>query len=95
MKRVLNVNEIAESLGIPVSTAAFGVKTLEEAGLIFSELQPGIRGSMKLCSRLCDNIAIKLYNPESTKHENIVHINMPIGNYVDCRVASHLWDRGQ
>lgn len=86
-EKSLNVNEIAESLGIPVSTAAFGVKTLEEAGLIFSELQPGIRGSMKLCSRLCDNVSIKLFNPERSRNENTVIINMPIGNYVDCRVA--------
>ena len=49
-KNSLNVNEISEKLGIPASSAALNVKVLEEADLIHTELQPGTRGSMKLCS---------------------------------------------
>ena len=39
----LNVNEIAETLDLPVSTTALNIKILEEAGLVLTELQPGIR----------------------------------------------------
>ena len=85
-EKSLNINEIAESLKIPVSTAALGVRTLEEAGLIFSELQPGIRGSMKVCSRLCDNVNITLYDADERSHINTVYVNMPIGNFVDCEI---------
>ena len=49
--RSMNVNELAEALSMPVSTAALNVRQLEEAGLISTEIQPGIRGAMKLCSR--------------------------------------------
>ena len=48
--RSMNVNELAEALSMPVSTAALNVRQLEEAGLISTEIQPGIRGAMKLCS---------------------------------------------
>jgi len=80
----LNVNEISEHLGIPTSSAALNVKILEEAGLIHTELQPGVRGSMKVCSRKRDIIKI-LLKPNSDFHGNTQYINMPIGNYVDCQ----------
>ena len=44
------INEIAEALGIPASTAALNVRVLEEAGLIMTSPVPGNRGTAKLCS---------------------------------------------
>ncbi len=82
----LNVNEISECLNIPASTAAVNVKVLEEAGLIHTELQPGARGSMKLCSRKRDIIRMVLKS-YSSSHDNSHFINMPIGSYVDCKAA--------
>ena len=58
--RSMNVNELADALGMPVSTAALNVRQLEEAGLISSEIQPGIRGAMKLCSRRIDSVSMHL-----------------------------------
>lgn len=83
----LNVNELAEKLNIPVSTAALNIKILEDAGLVFTELQPGIRGSMKLSSRVCDRINFELYNSQRNNLDNTTFINMPIGNYTNCKVA--------
>lgn len=82
----LNVNEISEHLGIPTSSAALNVKILEEAGLIHTELQPGVRGTMKVCSRKRDVIKI-LLKQNSDFNENRQYINMPIGNYVDCKAV--------
>ena len=48
-KEPICVNEIAEILEIPPSSAALHVRVLQEANLIRTELKPGIRGSMKLC----------------------------------------------
>jgi len=81
-----NINEIAERLDMPVSTAAMNVKMLEDADLIRTELQPGIRGSMKLCSRKIDVVHINLTTPENNL-SNHFEINMPIGNYVDCKIS--------
>jgi len=82
----LNVIEIAEKLGMPISTAALNIKILENAGLIFTELQPGIRGSMKLCSRHCDKIHIELYPAEHPGSRRIQICSMPVGNYTDCQI---------
>ena len=83
----LSVNEIAEKLNIPVSTAAVNIKMLEDSGLVFTELQPGICGSMKVSSRVYDKIVIKLHNPKAHLLDNTVYINMPIGNYFDCKTT--------
>lgn len=84
--RSLNVNEISEALSIPASTAALNVKVLEEAGIIHTELQPGTRGSMKLCS-IKRGLITMVLNSSFIDHENSTFIHMPIGNYVDCQVT--------
>lgn len=81
----LNVNEIAERLSIPASTAATHVKLLEEAGLIKTSLQRGIRGSMKLCTKVLAELEVKLQTTEDESSHCEV-INMPIGNFVDYKV---------
>lgn len=81
----MNINEIAECLSIPQSSAAAHVKVLEETNLIKTSLQPGIRGSMKLCSKLIDTIDISLDSLIENKERSEM-IHMPIGNYVDYQV---------
>lgn len=81
----LNINEIAELLSIPASSAAAHIKVLEEAGLIATSLKPGIRGSMKLSEKILDQIEITLTTVQNVK-EKIEVIDMPIGNYVDYQV---------
>jgi Predicted transcriptional regulator len=83
LKEQLNVNEIAEKLNIPASSAAMHVKVLEEAKLIRTELKPGVRGSMKVCIKQIDEILFQLWQEEK---ENEEVINMPIGNFVDYEV---------
>ena len=56
----LNINEIAERLNLPQSSAAAHVKVLEGAGLIKTSLKPAVRGSMKVCSRLLSAFQVEL-----------------------------------
>ena len=79
----LNINEIAERLMLPQSSAAAHVKVLEEAGLIKTTLQPGIRGSMKVCSKLLDGFSVDFIS-KMERESTIIH--MPIGNFVDYQV---------
>ena len=55
-----SVNELARELDMPVSTVALNVQVLEKAGLIVCDTQPGVRGTLKLCSRRIDQIMIDL-----------------------------------
>jgi predicted transcriptional regulator len=82
----LNVNELSEMLNIPFSTAAVNVKKLEDSGLISTEMVPG-RGSQKVNSKKYDRIVILLGETEP-QPENIVTMEMGIGEYTDCEVES-------
>ena len=96
--RPMNVNELAEALDLPVSTAALSVRQLEEAGLIKTEIQPGIRGAMKLCSRRVESVSMRL-TPEIENGVSALTLQLPIGSYSiaegitpDCgMVSEHAW----
>jgi predicted transcriptional regulator len=81
-----SVNEIAEALDMPATTAALHINQLEKAGLIRTELKPASRGLQKICVRLFDQVVITLPAGE-LPHENTIDIVMPIGAYVDCSVT--------
>lgn len=78
-----NVNEIAEKLTIPASSAAMHVKVLEEAGLIETELKAAARGSMKVCRKAVSSVYVSL---QTRKQEKAECISMPVGNFVDYHV---------
>ena len=78
--RSMSVGELSQQLDIPMSTAALAVKILEEAGFIVTEAQPGVRGSVKLCSRRLDTMSVHLV-PENRKEENVLALHMPLGGY--------------
>lgn len=78
-----NVNEIAELLQIPASSAAMHVRVLEEARLIETELRTAVRGSMKVCKKTVRGVFLDF---RQEVEENAERIHMPIGNYVDYHV---------
>ena len=96
--KAMNVNELADALSLPVSTAALNVRQLEEAGLIHTEIQPGIRGAMKLCSHKIESVSMRL-TPEAQDDSNSVTLQLPIGSYsaaegirTECgMVSDHAW----
>jgi len=96
--RAMNVGELAQALDIPVSTAALNVRQLEEAGLIASEIQPGIRGAMKLCARRVDSVSVRLI-PDPEEAGGALTLRLPIGSYCAARgikaecgmISEHAW----
>lgn len=78
--RSMSVGELSETLDIPMSTTALAVKTLEEAGLITTETQPGARGAMKLCSRRIDTMSVRL-DPETETENNVLAMHIQLGGY--------------
>lgn len=93
------VNELAQMLGIPASTAALHVRVLEEAGLIFTERQPGTRGMSKMCCRLIDDVETLLDGACFLSHDPARYItySLPIGSFADCELQDYcglLTERG-
>lgn len=84
--QLLNVSEIAEALGVPLSTANLHIKGLEDAGLLLTEFKPAVRGLQKVCARAYETIVIQLPHSRSLD-QNTAEFTMPVGAYVDCRVA--------
>lgn len=84
---LLNVSEIAEALGSPISTATRDISILEEAGLLRSELKPASRGLQKVCMRVHDTILIELPARDGAPDEQEIEISMPIGAYAECDVV--------
>jgi len=75
-----SINDVAEALNLPPSTAAAQIKILEEAGLIYSELQSASHGLQKICTRIYDNVLVQL--PHVTlPSSNVVDVSMPVGAY--------------
>lgn len=84
--KIASVSEIAVALDIPTSTAALHVETLEEAGLIRTEMAPASRGLQKVCMRMHDKIILDLPVHEAPREQG-VEISMPIGAYTDCQIT--------
>jgi predicted transcriptional regulator len=82
-----NIVDIAEKLRLPVSTVASNIKVLENAGLIFTEIQPASRGTMKVCTRTFDDVHMNLnVNTGYNNPKDCYEIEMPVGCYTDCKV---------
>ena len=52
----LNVNQIAEMLGLPQSTIATNIQILEDAELIATEIIKASKGQQKICSARFDEV---------------------------------------
>ena len=95
-KNVMSVNEISQTLNMPISSASSHVSVLEEAGLISCERVSSIHGTMKMCSRKRDSILLHLCM-DPPHHTKQFAQSMPIGAYSQaesitepCGIASRL-----
>lgn len=84
----LNVNAIAEALGLPQSTVATNIKLLEEVGLVHTEAVKASKGQQKLCSVRFDEIVIRLDGSPAPKEPDVVEVAMPLGLYTGYDVSA-------
>lgn len=83
-----NISEIAQKLNMPLSSAAFHVKNLQEADLINVQERPAAHGMTKIISRKVDEINIKCAVPPDVLTTSITRLNIPIGSFTDCRAVA-------
>ncbi|MEI8095937.1 MAG: helix-turn-helix domain-containing protein [Spirochaetales bacterium] len=83
-----NVNELADALGLPQSTVATNVLTLEEAGLIATEAVKARKGSQKLCRPVYNEILLRFVDSSKEAGDGAVEVAMPIGLYTNYEVFS-------
>jgi predicted transcriptional regulator len=84
----LNVNQIAEGLGLPQSTVASNVQILEDVELIETEMGKARKGQQKLCRARFDEIVVQLAPDRQSRGSNIIEVEMPLGLYTSCEVSA-------
>ena len=80
-----SIAEIADALGLPLSTANLHMKVLEKSGLIRTYLQPATRGLQKMCTRVFDELVI-LLPPSQKDIDKSSDVAMPVGAYMDFKI---------
>ncbi|TQI68221.1 ArsR family transcriptional regulator [Clostridium sp. KNHs216] len=84
--KALSIQEIAGTLDLPVSSVALHIRFLEDAKMVITESQPGLRGSMRVCVSSVQSIHIDTAEEEFDPSKKAVTVDMPIGNYYHCYV---------
>lgn len=82
----MSIQDIAQTLDIPVSTTALYIKNLEEAGLVVTETRPGVHGSMRICTCSMHSLYLQTLDYALDSKDNIVSMDMPVGSYYQCEV---------
>lgn len=77
----LSLQEISRLLQIPLSSTAMHIRCLEDAGLVITENQPGIRGSMRVCMCHILSFHLEAYDADVDALDHSSLYDMPIGNY--------------
>ena len=85
-ERDMIIAEIAKELNLQVSSTAFHLKVLEQAGLVRLEDKPGTRGNQKRCICMADRITIDLMR-KNTELREIFSAEMPVGAFSSCQVT--------
>ncbi len=80
-----NMNDIAQALGMPLSTVTVNVRRLEEAGLVECRAAPGSRGTQKIVSRSFDSVVLALPGAGAAPDDRLV--DMPIGHFTRAEVS--------
>ncbi len=81
-----SLQEISSLLDIPLSSVALHIRHLEDAGLVITENQPGTRGAMRVCVCCFNTFSLTLFNAAVESFNKTVSMEMPIGNYFDCKI---------
>jgi predicted transcriptional regulator len=82
-----NVNEIAEELALPQSTASINLKVLEDCGLVYTEGQRARKGSQKICYSAFQEILISFSEPVADRLADAIEVSMPLGLYTQFEVT--------
>ncbi len=83
----MTVTEIARAFYMSVSTAAFHLHILRDAGLIEIELMPGKRGRVQLCQNLFASLHISAYPLDAAPDNRMVVHDIPVGLYTGAQMA--------
>ena len=77
----MNINDIADKLGLPQSTVSSNAAVLEKAELIRTEMQKARKGNQKICHSTFDEVLIAFREDYAARKGDGIEVSMPIGLY--------------
>lgn len=83
----MNLSELAKALDLAISSVSYHIDALAKAQLVLVDYQPGYKGHIKICSKMAMSLKINFQDIENEVLRDIVKVEMPIGNYVECNVT--------
>lgn len=83
----MNVNDIADVLGLPQSSTSTHINQLESVGLITTEVQKARKGSQKVCHAAYDEVVLG-FNAARPAEDTVIEVAMPVGLYSGYDVAA-------
>jgi predicted transcriptional regulator len=86
-EETMNINELAEALGLPQSNVATNIGILEDAGLVMAEKVNAKRGSQKRCSITFSQIVVE-YPEKHGGQKEAIEVEMPIGLFTEYSAVS-------
>lgn len=84
----LNVNHVAEALGLPQSSVSSNIQILEQGGLVRCETRKARKGSQKICHATADEIVVVLKEEIIPSRRDDIEVAMPLGLYTSCEVSA-------
>lgn len=87
-KGAMNINDIAQQLGLPQSTVSSNVAILEDAELIRTETQKARKGNQKICHSTFDEILVAFKEDLQPLAKDAIEVAMPIGLYTSFEVTA-------
>lgn len=82
----MNVNQIAEAIGLPQSTVSSNLQVLEDVGLVVTRSERARKGSQKICESAFTEILVAFR--DRPVHDDVIEVSMPIGLYTQCEVSA-------
>jgi predicted transcriptional regulator len=76
-----NITQLARATGQTQPTVTQNVKQLQKAGLVDATLRPVPQGHEKLCTRVYDNVVVRLPSDSPLRDHLLSEISMPVGRY--------------
>lgn len=83
----LNVNQIAQALGLPQSTVSSNLQILEDVGLVITRTANARKGSQKICESVFSELLVAFRDTPSQKSASDIEVSMPIGLYTQFEVT--------
>lgn len=82
----MNLSELSEVLGMPISSVSRHIDALADAGLIHVNYQPGLKGHTKFAAMVTNSCTVSFHKPADTAETREFSVELPVGMFSNCHI---------